>query len=131
LLLLDYGLLHSADLDGPPSLHPAIPVRPGELGIKRSLIEEGLRVVRRAGLAEISFEQNGIHYRSTDRALSFLNLLESPYAQSLKERSSWVAESLVPLGPDQLRQRMRQIFDRWSEEFDVAARFQADYGDFS
>ena len=51
LVLLDHGLLHSADLDGPESLHPPIPVRVGELGVKRQHIEDGLHVMIRAGLA--------------------------------------------------------------------------------
>ncbi|MGL5824044.1 MAG: ABC-three component system middle component 2, partial [Nocardioides sp.] len=31
LVLLDHGLLHSADLGGPESLHPPVPIRAGEL----------------------------------------------------------------------------------------------------
>ena len=30
LVLLDHGLLHSADLGGPESLHPPLPIRAGE-----------------------------------------------------------------------------------------------------
>ena len=47
LVLLDHGLLHSADLNGPESLHPPIPIRVGELGMKRQHIEAGLQVMIR------------------------------------------------------------------------------------
>lgn len=39
----DYLLVHSADVpDGPPSIHPAVPYRGGELLVKRDAIRSGL-----------------------------------------------------------------------------------------
>src|SRR5690625_7831061 len=79
LVLLDHGLLHSADLNGPESLHPPIPVRVGELGVKRQHIEDGLHVMIRAGLAEMSPEDSGIEFWASESSESFLKLLESEY----------------------------------------------------
>jgi hypothetical protein len=49
LVLLDHSVLHTADLGGPESLHPPLPIRAGELGVKRTTIEQGLQVMLRAG----------------------------------------------------------------------------------
>lgn len=119
LVLLDHGLLHSADLDGPESLHPPIPVRVGELGVKRQHIEDGLHVMLRAGLAEMFAEGSGIVFCASDATESFLRLLESDYAQALHERARWVVEELGNADDSHLRERMREVSSHWSEEFEV------------
>src|SRR5258708_5507324 len=56
LIIYDYFLVHSADVpSGPASLHPATPMRSGELLVRRKLIEAGLNVLMRKGLVEKSF----------------------------------------------------------------------------
>jgi len=50
LTWLDHLVVHTADIDGPKSLHPNIPQRNGELLVRRSLVEEGLTLMRRKGL---------------------------------------------------------------------------------
>ncbi|MFY1959003.1 ABC-three component system middle component 2 [Achromobacter xylosoxidans] len=42
LVLLDYAIVYSEDLDGPSSLHTPIPYRGTELMSRRELIEQGL-----------------------------------------------------------------------------------------
>lgn len=119
LVLLDHGLLHSSDLDGPESLHPPVPVRVGELGVKRRHIEEGLQVMLRAGLAEMSAEARGIEFCASDATESFLRLLESDYARALHERARWAVGELGDVDDTRLRERMRDISSHWSEEFEV------------
>lgn len=119
LVLLDHGLLHSADLDGPESLHPPIPVRVGELGVKRQHIEDGLQVMIRAGLAEMSAEVNGIEFWANESSESFLKLFESDYAHTLRDRANWVVQELGAIDDAHLRERMREISSHWSEEFEV------------
>ncbi|WP_223838759.1 ABC-three component system middle component 2 [Saccharopolyspora pogona] len=53
LAVLDHAVLHSGDLDGPPSLHPSLPGHSGELGMKRTVLEQALLVLVRAGLARV------------------------------------------------------------------------------
>ncbi|MCO1339894.1 hypothetical protein BJH93_13510 [Kocuria polaris] len=118
LVLLDHGLLHSADLNGPKSLHPPIPVRVGELGVKRQHIEDGLHVMIRAGLAEMSAEDSGIEFWATESSESFLKLLESDYAQALHDRAHWVVGELGAVDDARLRERMREVSSHWSEEFE-------------
>src|SRR3954470_8294439 len=80
LVLLDHSVLHSADLGGPESLHPPLPIRAGEFGMKRKIIEQGLEVMIRADLAELDAGANGIEFWASDRAYGFVNLLGSEYA---------------------------------------------------
>lgn len=120
LVLLDHGLLHSADLGGPKSLHPPLPIRAGEFGMKRTTIERGLQVMIRAGLVEMSTAPSGIHFVSAERAYGFVNLLTSDYAGALHSRAAWVVSHFDSLDESSLRAEMRGIFDRWSEEFEPA-----------
>ena len=53
LIFLDHALIHSADYDGPPSLHPALPARESELTVKRSQVNAALQLLVRAGLAKV------------------------------------------------------------------------------
>jgi hypothetical protein len=118
LVLLDHGVLHSADLGGPESLHPPLPIRAGELGMKRTTIEQGLQVMIRAGLAEMQVGEEGIQFVASDRAYGFVNLLASEYAAGLHSRAVWVVNHFEDLSEPSLREQMRGIFDTWSEEFE-------------
>lgn len=113
LVYLDHALLHSGDLqDGPPSLHPDLPVGPGELGLRRRLIEEGLVVLIRAGLADMAATEAGFLYGATEEASSFLDVLEAPYLVLLKERAEWLASVSEHEGAD-VRSGMMQITQTW------------------
>jgi hypothetical protein len=118
LVLLDHGLLHSADLGGPESLHPAIPIRAGELGMKRHAIERGLEVMARAELVDMDINTSGIQFRSSEEGPGFVDLLTSDYAVALRSRAEWVISHFQDLSEDSLRGQMREIFDSWVEEFD-------------
>ena len=120
LVLLDYGLLHSADLKGPDSLHPPIPIRVSELGVKRQHIEAGLQVMIRARLAEMLAEESGIEFCATESAENFLKILESDYARGLRDRAHWIVDKFGAVDDASLRERMREISSHWSEEFEVA-----------
>lgn len=53
LVLMDYCLLHSADLGGPASVLPPVPARGGELGVKRSVLEHGVQLMARAEMIDL------------------------------------------------------------------------------
>jgi hypothetical protein len=116
LVYLDHAMLHSGDLQGPPSLHPALPAGPGELAMKRHLIEEGLIVLMRAGLAEVEATADGLAYRASEEGPGFVDILEAPYADQLKSRAAWVVASQEVLGLD-IRAATRDITDRWARDF--------------
>lgn len=117
LVMLDHCVLHSADLGGPDSLHPALPVRAGELGVKRTAVEAGLQLMMRAGLAEMTAAGDGIQFRAGERAHSFIQILGSNYAATLHDRVEWVVHHFDDLSETVLRSQMRSIFGSWSEEF--------------
>ncbi|HEX8093501.1 ABC-three component system middle component 2 [Jatrophihabitans sp.] len=117
LVLLDHGVLHSADLGGPDSLHPALPVRAGELGVKRAAIEDGLQVMIRAHLVEMNAGDGGIDFGATETAYSFISVLASEYATTLHDRVHWIFSRFRDLSEDALRNEMRTIFASWAEEF--------------
>ncbi|MGK7235871.1 ABC-three component system middle component 2 [Streptomyces hygroscopicus] len=96
LVILDYALLHSAEFDGPPSLHPDLPARTGELGMKRHILEQGLLVLIRAGLAGIEPHHDGLKYRATERGPAFIDILEAPYADRLRDRAEWAVHQYAP-----------------------------------
>ncbi len=118
LVLLDYGLLHSADLGGPPNLNPTLPIRAGELGVKRQLIDNGLNILVKAGLVAIRATENGICFQAGESASGFVALLATPYAQGLKARATWLAENFSSADDDVIRDRMKAILGTWVEEFE-------------
>jgi hypothetical protein len=118
LVLLDHALLHSADLGGPESLHPPVPIRSGELGMKRERIQQGVEVLVRADLAHMEPTVDGIHFWASERAAGFIRLLETEYAQALIERATWVVEQFGDMTDTELRGAMRIVSGHWSEEFE-------------
>jgi hypothetical protein len=118
LVLLDHGLLHSADLGGPESLHPAVPIRAGELGIKRKLVQGGVEVLVRSGLAQMETGLDGIRFWASEDAEGFARLLETEYARALSLRASWVAHHFAGLSDEAMREAMRTVSGHWAEEFE-------------
>lgn len=116
LVLLDHSVLHTADLGGPPSIHPSHVASAGELGVRRATLEEGLRVMLRAGLIDMRTSRTGIRYEAGDEAHSFVSALSSNYIAELRRRSHWVVEQFGTLTDEQVRQRMGALFGSWSEE---------------
>lgn len=115
LVVLDYVLLHSGEFDGPPSLHPDLPARAGELGMKRTVLEQALLVLIRAGLAGVVDRREGLMYTATDRGPVFVDVLEAPYVGSLRERAEWVVHHYFPRVDT--RVATRQIVNRSSADF--------------
>jgi hypothetical protein len=126
LVYLDHAMLHSGDLeDGPASLHPDLPAGPGELGMRRRLIEQGLTVLLRAGLADMTATADGFLYGVTEEATSFLNALQSPYVGQLKERADWLTSTYMHEGTD-VRDGMKQITQRWSRSLRAGTPHQGE-----
>lgn len=118
LVLLDHGLLHSADLDGPESLHPPIPIRAGELGMKRELVQGGVEVLLRSGLAQMETQLDGIRFWASENAEGFSRLLQTEYARALSSRASWVVSHFSDLSDSEMREAMRSVSGHWAEEFE-------------
>jgi hypothetical protein len=120
LVLLDHSVLHSADLGGPESLHPPVPVRAGELGVRRQAIEAGLEVMIRAGLAVVGVGDGGIEFWAGEAADGFTRLFETEYAEQLSIRAAWVVQHFGALDEQALRAALSSVAQHWSEEFTPA-----------
>lgn len=120
MVLLDHALLHTANLGGPPSLHPELPLRSGELGMKRSLISDGVEFACRVGLAEVYSTASGIEFRASESAPGFLALLKATYYVELAQRAQWVCDTFAETSDPQLRSHMAELLGDRSEEFSSA-----------
>lgn len=117
LVHYDYLTVHSADADGPPSLHPPLPLRSGALIVRRGLIESGLRLMMSRSLVRREFHDQGIFYSADDSAASFLDNMKSPYILALRDRANWVAATFDALNADDLDTIVRRLFQSWTIEF--------------
>jgi hypothetical protein len=121
LVYLDYLLVHSADADGPASMHPPTPQRDGEVAVRRDLIEQGLHLLLVRGLAERRATTNGFEYAALDAAGTVIASLETEYSQQLRERAAWVATNFGSRDNNALNQFFRERIGRWGQEFLLTA----------
>ena len=97
LVYYDYLLLHSGDVaNGPPSVHPAIPYRSGEILVRRQLNSRGLELMFSKELLVKRMSAEGITYSASDLCRPFLAYLQSDYAAALRAASRWVAQTSGP-----------------------------------
>jgi hypothetical protein len=119
ILEFDYILVHTGDVDGPPSIHPALPLRSGELLVRRHLIERGLMLVMSRGLVGRYATSNGFMYQAEDAVGPFLDALTAEYLDGLKERAVWVVDRFSEMSDHDIRVMLSLVYDQWSREFQV------------
>lgn len=122
LVAFDYLVVHTGDIGGPDSLHPALPRRSTELLVRRGLVERGILVMIGRGLIRRETTAQGIYYRAGEFADTFLESLVSPYLLLLRERASWVANSFGAMEQDTFRDTLSSVFGQWIEEFQAAEK---------
>lgn len=83
--------------------------------MKRTVLEQALLVLIRAGLAGVVDRREGLMYTATDRGPVFVDVLEAPYVGSLRERAEWVVHHYFPRVDT--RVATRQIVNRSSADF--------------
>ena len=118
LVELDYLVVHSADVGGPESLHAPLPLRAGELLVRRQLIEKGLLLMMSKGLIERFTVAEGIEYAAGETASPYLASLSAPYTLRLRERAQWLVNNFESLTTNELRALIRRFFERWTSEFE-------------
>ncbi|WP_323180314.1 MULTISPECIES: ABC-three component system middle component 2 [unclassified Streptomyces] len=67
-------------------------------------------VLIRAGLADLEPDEGGLMYRATERGPAFIDILEAPYVEGLRERAEWAVHHYAP-GAD-VRAATRAILNR-------------------
>lgn len=116
LSLLDYFVVHTADINGPESLHPDLSSNVGEYRIRRRVIEDGITLMRHASLVEVIEDEQGVQFVSGDDAPAFIKLLATDYNLQLMERAAWLADQASKAGDDFLA-GLRTSIERWTMEF--------------
>lgn len=119
LLEYDYIMVHTGDVDGPPSIHPALPLRSGELLVRRQLIERGLMLMISGGLVTRHATPNGFFYQAEDDAGPFLDALDAEYFIDLKDRATWVVDRFHEMSDQAIRFMLTRVYDQWSREFQI------------
>jgi hypothetical protein len=117
LTWFDHLVVHTDDIGGPPSLHPALPGRTGELLVRRRLVEDSLTFMRRLHLVETIADENGIAYRAGDDVPALVGLLRTRYAIELKKCAHWLIMELGDLDQADLTARIADRIGRWAVEF--------------
>jgi hypothetical protein len=118
LIIYDYLLVHSDDVEsGPMALHPATPLRSGELLVRRNLVEHGLRLLIRKGLVTKDYTTAGIYFTASKFARPFLGYFKSAYAVRCREISKWISTRFQLMSDDELRQFIYENLGRWGAEF--------------
>ncbi|MBL4759881.1 MAG: threonine transporter [Mariprofundaceae bacterium] len=117
LVDFDYLVVHSGDVNGPESLHAPLPLRAGELLVRRNIVEEGLLLMMSRGLLKRIVSANGFEYAAGEIANTYINSLSSPYLESLKVRAQWVVEKFSEIEEEELQRITKQFFDQWTTQF--------------
>jgi hypothetical protein len=118
LVVFDYLTVHSGDADGPQSLHPPVPLRSGELLVRRSLIERGLSLMQSRKLVARELLSSGISFKATEESEPFLSALSSNYLIQLRLRAAWAVEVFGSFNAEDLASRTSTLLKRWNTEFE-------------
>lgn len=114
----DHLIVHTGDIGGPPSLHPDVPLRSGELLVRRRLVEESLQMMRRLHLAEfIPDGDTGLLYRASEESVGVIELLRTPYSIALRDRAEWLATNVLSRSRAELEDLVAERIGRWRIEF--------------
>lgn len=122
LVAFDYLLVHTSDVGGPESLHPAKPMHSAELLVRRKLVEQALLLMMTRELVHREITSEGIKYSAGENATTFLSSLSSAYLRALKERADWLVDALGAHSDADFRVVMRRFFETWVEEFQIVER---------
>jgi hypothetical protein len=121
LLAFDHLVVHTGDVNNaPPSLHPNVHQRNGELLVRRPLVEHGLLLMEHKKLVEKIITSDGFYYRATDLACVFIESLTNNYIEELCSRAQWAVTMYKDFGDDFFTEVFNTAFDRWRNEFQIA-----------
>jgi hypothetical protein len=116
ITILDHLTLHSGMASDLPSVHPDRKNSLGELGLKRGVMEQGLQLMRSAGMVSVIVSEAGVSYRATEEAAGFLGLMEAPLVAALETRADWAVNHFAALSDAQVHQLMLAPLHSTQEE---------------
>jgi hypothetical protein len=117
LVEMDYLVVHSGDVDGPHSLHAPLPLRAGELLVRRGLIENGLLLMMSRDLVQRVPKDDGFNYLAGETAAPFMSSLTSEYSRQLMDRASWAVSRFENVSTEDIRRITHRVFEKWSSQF--------------
>lgn len=117
LVEMDYLVVHSGDANGPESLHAPLPLRAGELLVRRGLIEKGLLLMMSRGLVQRIPKVDGINYLAGEAAAPFLASLTANYMLQLRDRAQWATTRFAGVPTEEISRITSRFFERWSSQF--------------
>jgi len=119
LILLDYAVIYSDDLDGPTSLHTPVPFRGSEIYSRRALIQAALHLMASKGLISVSISDDGVSYVPGEQSRVLVASMASSYARRLAERCAWVAKTFGESDSTSLTVDFIARGQRWGAEFEA------------
>lgn len=119
LIEMDYLVVHSGDAEGPDSLHAPLPMRAGELLVRRELIEKGLLLMMSRNFIERVPAKEGFNYLAGEDAAPFLHSLTASYSQKLNVRATWAVKQFVDVSTADVRRITHRLFDDRSSQFQI------------
>lgn len=120
IVYLDYLTVHSADLDNSiQSLHTPVPYRNGEILIRKSIIENGLKLFIERGLIEIVYDSTGIQYKASEYSTPFLESLEEEYISILIQKAKWVNSNFSDLSLEKIKEVLNPKLEDVNNEFNI------------
>lgn len=122
LVELDYLVVHSGDAGGPRSLHAALPMRAGELLVRREIIEKGLMLMISRGLVDRIASTDGFLYRAGEPAGPYMASLRATYSVELRARARWAIETFGHMNTEAIRAVTQRFFEKWTSEFQPLQR---------
>lgn len=121
LLALDHIVVHTGDIENaPPSLHPNILQRSGELLVRKPLVENGLVLMESKRLVQKVITPDGFYYCATELASVFIESLTNEYIKELSQRAKWAVTMYNDYGDRLFSEIFNSAFDRWRNEFQIA-----------
>lgn len=92
LSILEFFVLHTADVGGPESLHVPNETRAGEYLVRRKTVQAATAFLRRRHLVEIVNSEHGQFYEISQEASALVDVAMAPYHIRLKERAKWLSD---------------------------------------
>ena len=118
LVVLDYLMVHSDDLQGgPQGLHPKTPHRSGELLVRRQVLQDGLALFQSRRLVDQHYTKEGVLFSANESSAAFVDVLCSPYIRDLRQRAVWLYSTFGDVTDTDIELLANKHIGEWGAEF--------------
>jgi len=117
LTALDYLLIRTQVLGGPPNLHPETPVATPATEVRHKIVQDALMLMMTRELIERHVTMDGLYYSAGETAAMFMSALQTPYLRAVKVRAEWLAHFVADYDHDAFNDLMSKLFADWVVEF--------------